>query len=121
MTRCSHRLLVIVAALAAAIALAAAPAFAQEETGKPIRLKAPKVKLAKFKGQVLHANRVQITVRSAENELLVRTFTYSAEVSAQMEKVLDRGGYQHGDKVEIQHAPGADVAVKLKGKPSKPL
>ncbi len=121
--RSNIRAALLAAALApfCGLAFAAAAALPQEQAGKPIRLKQPKIKLAKFKGQVLHANRLQITVRSAENERVIRTFTYTQEVSAQIEKILERGGYQHGDKVEIQHEAGAEVAVKIKGKPSKPL
>jgi hypothetical protein len=37
-----------------------------------------------------------------------------------MQKLLDRGGYQYGDKVEIQHEAGSDVALQIKGKPSRP-
>ena len=38
-----------------------------------------------------------------------------------MLKLLDQGGYQYGDTVEIQYQLGTDVALKIIGKPSKPL
>jgi hypothetical protein len=38
-----------------------------------------------------------------------------------MQKLFDQGGYQYGDKVEIWYMQGTDVAVRIKGKPSKPL
>jgi hypothetical protein len=38
-----------------------------------------------------------------------------------MQKLLDQGGYQFGDKVVIQYLPGTEVALKIKGKPSKPI
>ena len=102
-------------------AFAASLAAAQVDTGKPITLKPPRVRLVKFKAEVLHANNIQITVRDRGNGLIVRTFRYTEKVRDAMQKIIDRGGYQHGDKVEIHYAPGSDVAVKIKGKPSKPL
>ncbi|HEV8384805.1 MAG TPA: hypothetical protein VGQ11_08025 [Candidatus Acidoferrales bacterium] len=109
------------ALLGAALALAVTSASAQVQTEKPIRLKAPKKKIEKFKGEVLSMTNVQIIVRSVENERAIRTFTYTPDVREKMQQIIDRGGYQHGDKVEIQHEPGSDVAIKIKGKPSKPL
>ncbi|MGH9815807.1 MAG: hypothetical protein ACRD5F_14730 [Candidatus Acidiferrales bacterium] len=105
-------------ALAAAFTLAAVPARAQSG---PIVVKQPKVRTQKFKGQVIHANRLQITVRSAENDRVIRTFELSSELQEKMRENIDRGhGYQNGDKVEVHYAEGSDVAVKIKGKPSKP-
>jgi hypothetical protein len=115
MTRNNLLSLVFLAALAG---LAAAPAQAQDA---PIVVKQPKVKTAKFKGTVIHANRLQITVRALENERVVRTFQLSGEMQEKMQKIIDKGGYQYGDKVEIHHPQGSEVAVKIKGKPSKPL
>jgi hypothetical protein len=107
--------------LGAALALAATSVSAQVETGKPVHLKAPKKKIAKFKGEVLSMTNVQIIVRSLENERVIRTFTYTPEVRDKMQQIIDKGGYQHGDKVEIHHEAGTEVALKIKGKPSKPL
>ncbi len=103
------------------MALLATTVSAQVETGKPIQLKAPKKKIEKFKAEVLSMTNVQIIVRSQANERVIRTFTYTPEVREQMQKIIDQGGYQHGDRVEIHHEPGSEVAVKIKGKPSKPL
>lgn len=103
------------------MALLATSVSAQVETGKPIQLKTPKKKIEKFKGEVLSMTNVQIIVRSQANERVIRTFTYTPEVREQMQKIIDQGGYQHGDRVEIHHEPGSDVAVKIKGKPSIPL
>jgi len=103
------------------VAVAAAGVPAQEQTAAPIKVKAPKPKVEKFKGEVLHANMIQIIVRSAKNEKVIRTFTYTPKVKEQIMKIIDRGGYQTGDKVEIHHEAGSDVAIKIKGKPSKPL
>ncbi len=104
--------------VAACVAWAGTPVLAQS---KPIIVKQPKVKTAKFKGTVIHANRLQITVRSLENERIIRTFKLSDEMQEKMQKIIDKGGYQYGDKVEIHHPQGSEVAVKIKGKPSKPL
>ncbi len=109
------------ALLGTALALLATGVSAQVETGKPIQLKAPKKKIAKFKGEVLSMTNVQIIVRGRANERVIRTFTYTPEMREKMQQIIDRGGYHHGDRVEIQHEPGSDVALKIIGKPSKPL
>jgi hypothetical protein len=93
----------------------------QQQVLPPIVVVTKKPKVEKFKGEVLSANSLQIVVRSRENTAIVRTFSYTPAVRQQMQKVIDRGGYQYGDPVEIQHEAGKDVAVKIKGKPSKPL
>lgn len=83
--------------------------------------KAPKApKPLKFDGQVIASNSATITVRSKENAMLTQTFTYSPAVRDQMIKILNKGGYQFGDKVVIHYTPGTITAVKLQGKPSKP-
>ena len=107
--------------VAATLAVAALPAGGQVDTSKPIRIKTLKPKRVTFEGEVMHANPVAITVRSQENELLIRTFGYSPKVREEMQKIIDRGGYQYGDKVRIQHEEGSDVALRIKGKPSKPI
>ena len=108
--------------LAAAVVFAAGPLNAQDVgTGKPIRLKAPKPQVLKFRGEVLAATSAQMIVRSAENEKVVRTFTYAPKVKVQVDKLVDENRlYQPGDKVEIHHEAGSDVAIKIKGKPSQP-
>lgn len=97
------------------------PLAAQVDTTKPIQIKTLKTKLATFKGEVMNATPAAITVRSQENQRVIRTFTYSPGVRGKMQQLLDRGGYQYGDKVEIRYEPGSDVALRIKGKPSKPL
>ena len=76
--------------------------------------------LGKFQGYVMNANSAQITLRSKDNELAVRTFPLSQEMSAKMQKIIDQGGYQYGDKVTVYYDPSTSQARKLKGKPSKP-
>ncbi len=76
-----------------------------------------------FRGEVLHQLPASITVRNLQpdHEREVRTFTYSDELKPRMQKVLDAGGYQYGDKVEILYIPGSAVALRIEGKPSKPI
>jgi hypothetical protein len=116
--RVRHRVVLLAAAVLAA---SAALSGAQLDTSKPIPVKTVKPKLLRFQGQVMNAGPAAITVRNKENQLLIRTFTYSPKVREQMQKILDRGGYQYGDKVVIQYEAGSDVALEIKGKPSKPL
>lgn len=109
------------ALLGTALAVLGAGVSAQVETAKPIQLKAPKKKIEKFKGEVLSMTNVQIIVRSRANERVIRTFSYTPAVRDKMQQIIDQGGYQHGDRVEIHHEPGSDVAVKITGRPSKPI
>jgi hypothetical protein len=105
------------AALAAAVFAPAAPA--QVTTTAPVVIKQPKPKLEKFKGRVLSANISSIMVQSSDNEKVVRTFQYSPELRDKMQAIIDEGGYQHGDVVTVFTDPGSNVALKIKGKPSK--
>jgi len=75
----------------------------------------------KFEGTVMNSNSVLITVRSKENELAVRTFPLTEEASAKMQKIIDKGGYQYGDKVTVFYDPVTNKAIKIKGKASKPI
>lgn len=111
----------ICAILLAAVVLLAVPVAAQMDTSKPIPVRVLKPKLATFKGEVLNATVAAITVRSRQDERTIRTFTYSDEVRVQILQIIEKGGYQYGDKVVIRHEPGSDVALRIKGKPSKPL
>ena len=75
----------------------------------------------KARFEVLHMLTGAIQVRSSANNLELHTFTYSDAIRDNMQKLFDKGGYQYGDKVDIWYLPGKDVALKIKGKPSKPL
>lgn len=75
----------------------------------------------KFEGTVMNANNVLITVRGKENELAVRTFTLSTEARDKMQKIIDKGGYQYGDKITVFFDPATNQAIKIKGKASKPI
>jgi hypothetical protein len=96
------------------------------DTAVPIVVNAVKPKpkangLAKFEGFVLHANVAQITARAKESELTILTFPLSQEAAQKMQQIVDKGGYQYGDKVTIYYNPTTMQAMKFKGKPSKPI
>jgi hypothetical protein len=93
-------------------------------TAVPIVVKAIKPKpskWAKFQGTVMHANIAQITARAKGNDLGIQTFPLSEKVSAKMQQIIDKGGYQYGDKVTIFYDPATMQAMNIKGKPSKPI
>ncbi|HLZ12643.1 MAG TPA: hypothetical protein VKP58_08660 [Candidatus Acidoferrum sp.] len=75
----------------------------------------------KFEGTVMNSNSVLITVRSKQNEMAVKTFTLTPEASTKMQKIIDKGGYQYGDKVTVFYDPSTDKAIKVTGKASKPI
>jgi hypothetical protein len=94
------------------------------DTAVPIVVNAVKPKpsgLAKFEGFVMNANIAQITVRAKGNDLGIRTFSLSEVAAAKMQQIVDKGGYQYGDKVTIMYDPTSLKAIKIKGKPSKPV
>jgi hypothetical protein len=112
--------------MAAGMLIAAGPAAncvaAQGTVSDPVVVKSPKpsTKHLKFVGLVISANAATLTARSTSNASLLQTFSYSASVRAQMVKILNKGGYQYGDKVRVEYAPGTTIALSLKGKASKP-
>jgi hypothetical protein len=117
------RVFIPILAIAAGLTLSSGRAAAQGtpiSTGLPVSTKPATAKPLKFDGQVIASNSTTITVRSRENAMLTQTFSYSPEVRDQMIKILNKGGYQYGDKVVIHYKPGTTTAVKLQGKPSKP-
>src|SRR5258708_32491973 len=96
------------------------------DTAVPIIVAAVKPKpkatgLDKFEGFVMQANVAQITVRAKGNDLAIRTFALSEQASAKMQKIVDKGGYQYGDKVTVLYEPATSQAIKVKGNPSKPI
>jgi hypothetical protein len=76
-----------------------------------------------FRGEVLHQLPNSITVRNLDPDhpREVRTFSYADDLKNQMQKIFDAGGYQYGDKIEILYKPGSTVALRIAGKPSKPI
>lgn len=96
------------------------------DTAVPIIVNAVKPKpkntgLDKFEGFVTNANSAQITLRAKASDLTIRTFSLSEAASAKMQKIVDQGGYQYGDKVTVFYDPATSKAMKFKGKPSKPI
>lgn len=94
------------------------------DTAVPIVVNAVKPKptgLAKFEGFVMNANIAQITVRAKGNDLGIRTFTLSQAAATKMQQIVDKGGYQYGDKVTIYYDQTSLKALRVKGKPSKPI
>ncbi|MGC2828129.1 MAG: hypothetical protein WB627_02540 [Candidatus Acidiferrum sp.] len=77
--------------------------------------------LGKFEGYVVNANLAQITVRAKGNDMSLESFALSQQVAAKMQTIIDKGGYQYGDKVTVYYDPTTKKALKIKGKPSKPL
>jgi hypothetical protein len=79
------------------------------------------VGLGKFEGYVMHANIAQITLRAKGDDMSLETFSLSQEASARMQTIVDKGGYQYGDKVTVYFDPTTKQALKVKGKPSKAI
>jgi len=77
--------------------------------------------VGKFEGFVMHANIAQITVRAKGNDMALQTFSLSEQASAKMQVVVDKGGYQYGDKVTVYYDQVSLKALKVKGKPSKAI
>ena len=94
------------------------------DTAVPIVVNAIKPKptgLSKFEGYVMHANIAQITVRAKGNDMAIQTFALSPQASAKMQAIVDKGGYQYGDKITLLYDASNMQVIKLKGKPSKAL
>jgi hypothetical protein len=75
----------------------------------------------KFEGYFVNGNVAQVTLRAKGNDLGIQTFALNQTTSGKMQKIIDQGGYQYGDKVTVFYDATSLVAVKIKGKPSRPL
>jgi hypothetical protein len=96
------------------------------DTAVPIVVNAVKSKtkpagVGKFEGYVMHANIAQITVRAKGNDMSLQTFALSQQAAARMQTIVDKGGYQYGDKVTVYYDPTSLKALKVTGKPSKAI
>lgn len=113
------------AACSAAYATAQVPApvaAAAVDTAVPIiinTIKPRKDPHPKFEGTVVNATVAQITVRAKGNDLAIQTFPLSDGASAKMLEIIDKGGYQYGDRVTVFFDPDTHKALRVKGKPSK--
>ena len=122
-------LTVVGAALSCAFAHAQLPApIAKEaaetaiDTAVPIIVsvvKPHKTTQPKFEGTVVNATVAQITVRAKGDDMAIQTFPLSEPASAKMLEIIDKGGFQYGDKVTVFYDPDSKKALKVKGKPSK--
>lgn len=74
-----------------------------------------------LKAEVIHADSQTIIVRERQNGMMIHTFNFSPDLKDRMQAILDKGGFQYGDKVGILFMPGQTVALRIHGKPSKPL
>jgi hypothetical protein len=89
-----------------------------------VKVLTPKPKpvgIEKFEGTIVNSNIVQVTVRAKGNDQGIQTFALNQELSTKMQKIVDSGGYQYGDRVTIYYDASSRTAVKIKGKPSRPL
>src|SRR5271154_6915311 len=77
--------------------------------------------LVKFQGIVMHANPAQVTVKAKGNDMAIQTFSLSEQASAKMQTIIDKGGYQYGDRITIYYDPQSMKAMRFKGKPSPGL
>ena len=130
-----HRGLIVLGAFIALGSCAALPAAAQSpttliptavDTALPIVVNTVKPKpkplpagILKFEGFVMNASTAQITVRAVGNDLALQTFALSPNASARMQQTIDKGGYQYGDRVTVIYNSANQVALRVKGKPSK--
>ena len=74
-----------------------------------------------LKAEVIHADSQTIIVRERQNGMMIHTFNFSPDLKDRMQAILDNGGFQYGDKVSVLFMPGQTVALRIHGKPSKPL
>lgn len=109
----------------AARAQAVAAAAAAEAASPIIRVfhklvSKPNVNGDWIKAKVIHFDAHSIIVSQIDNPRMIHTFTYATNIQDKMQQLEDNGGYQWGDKVKILYVPGQTVALKIRGKPSKP-
>ena len=96
---------------------AQAPAAPIVVKSKPATAEKP----IKTRFEVLRMMINAVQVRSLADEREIHTFIYSDQIRDRMQALFNSGGYQYGDRVEIRYKHGTDVALDIKGKPSKPI
>lgn len=116
-----RKLFSALAVLAAAIAMHAPASRAQVNTSAPIVVKQSAPKPVWLKVEVLHVDQLSILVREEANGMNIHTFSYSDKAREKIQAVLDAGGYQYGDKIQIRYLPGKTEALDIRGVPSKPI
>ena len=60
-----------------------------------------------------------IVVHSPSDFRNTHTFSFSPAIRDKMQKLFNAGPYQYGDNISVWYRSGTDVALKIKGKPSK--
>jgi hypothetical protein len=68
--------------------------------------------LPKFEGTVINATIAQITVRAKGDDIAIQTFPLTQEASAKMLQIIDKGGYQYGDKVTVFFDPDSKESAQ---------
>lgn len=109
-------LLALTFAACAAIAVEFAPEMARAQGAQ---FPAQSGQILKTHFEVVAMQYQALQVRSLTNPRELHTFAYSPELRPQMQKVQSAGGYKYGDKVTVWYRQGTEVALKIKGKPSK--
>ena len=121
--------IVAIASLAAAPAFTALPSTGQtisapivvRNSGSTASSSQTVVKGNWLKAEVIHADSNSMVVREQGNGMMIHTFTYTPQLQAEMQRIVDQGGYQYGDRVKILYRQGQTVALRVRGRPSKAL
>jgi len=103
-----------------ALAGAACVPVASAQVSPVVMAKQTSQKPVWLKVEVVRFDQHSLTVRIPGQETRILTFTYAASAQPQVQKVLDKGGYQYGDTIKIRYIPGTSVALRIHGKASKP-
>lgn len=74
-----------------------------------------------LKAEVIHADAVTLIVRERTNAYAIHTFNFSSDLQPKMQVMLNKGGFQYGDRVSVLMMPGQTVALRVHGKASKSL
>jgi hypothetical protein len=128
----SYRITIALGAFAGALALSPTSAQAQAEaaaiaapiivhTVGTLKPKQKPMGSEWLKVEVIHADAQSLIVREQTDGMMIHTFTFSPGLKDKMQAIIDKGGYQYGDKIKVLHQRGETVALKVSGKPSKPL
>ena len=97
------------------------PASAPQAKAQSVTAPTPQSqKIIKVRYEVLHMLYQSMQVRSLVDMREIHTFAYSPQIRDKMQNIFNAGGYQYGDKVVVWYRSGEDIALKIKGKPSKP-
>lgn len=115
----SYKNIGLLSALAVASVLVALPATGQNAVSSPVVVQQDSPKPIWLKAEVVHFDSNLIIVRESANERMIHTFTYGPRAQSDVQKALNNGGYQYGDIVKIRYMQGQTVALAIHGKASK--